>query len=201
MQLHQIVLRELVDRPVEIRMRWAAARRCWVDFLRSHTKPIFRCASWRLELQAALSFGGTSTGTKRDKRARPTLTHQCEFGREFGSEYPRLDVIAKVVQCRGCDASPIDPGTEEGRLTLQSYVWPDQVERFRQLAAASDVAQRVPAKVDQGNAPDWVEAALADGVPGVVTAGLSPDCLAVFVGAGSCAFRARDGRGSRGRYS
>ena len=60
---------------------------------------------------------------------------------EFGSEYPRLDVIAKVVERRGCDASPIDPGTEEGRLTLQSYVWPDQVERFRQLAAASDVAQ------------------------------------------------------------
>jgi hypothetical protein len=87
----------------------------------------------------------------------------------FGAEHPRFDVLAKVVERRGCDALPIDPDTEEGRLTLQSYVWPDQVERFRQLAAAIDVAHRVPATVDQGNAPNWVEAALAEGVPGVAT--------------------------------
>ena len=61
------------------------------------------------------------------------------------------------------------PGTEEGRLTLQSYVWPDQVERFRQLAAGIDVARRVSARVDQGNAPDWVETGLADGVPDAAT--------------------------------
>jgi hypothetical protein len=61
------------------------------------------------------------------------------------------------------------PGAEEGRLNLQSYVWPDQVERFRQLAAAIDVARRVSAPVDQANAPDWIETALADGVPGVAT--------------------------------
>ena len=79
----------------------------------------------------------------------------------FGAEYPRFDVLAKVVERRGCDALPIDPCTEEGQLTLQSYVWPDQVERFRQLAAAIDVAHRVPATVDQGNAPNWVEGALA----------------------------------------
>jgi hypothetical protein len=87
----------------------------------------------------------------------------------FGGEHPRFDVFAKIVERRGCDASPIQPGTEEGRLTLQSYVWPDQVERFRQLAAAIDVARRVPAHVEQGNAPDWVETALADGVSGVAT--------------------------------
>ena len=46
-------------------------------------------------------------------------------------------------------------------------MWPDQVERFRQLAAAIDVARRISAHVDQGNAPDWVETAMADGVPGV----------------------------------
>lgn len=41
------------------------------------------------------------------------------------------------------------------------------VERPRPLAAAIDVAHRV--SVDQGNAPDWIETALADGVPGVAT--------------------------------
>jgi hypothetical protein len=87
----------------------------------------------------------------------------------FEGEHPRFDVLPNIVERRGCDASPIDPGTEEGRLTLQSYVWPDQVERFRQLAAAIDVARRVPAHLDQGNAPDWVETVLADVVPGVAT--------------------------------
>jgi hypothetical protein len=87
----------------------------------------------------------------------------------FGGEHPSFGVFAKIVERRGCDASPVDPGTEEGRLTLKSYVWPDQVERFRQLAAAIDVARRVPAHVEQANAPDWVETALTDGVPGVAT--------------------------------
>jgi hypothetical protein len=54
-------------------------------------------------------------------------------------------------------------------LILQSYVWPDQLKRFRHLAAAIDVAGHVPAQVDQANAPDWLETALADGVSGVAT--------------------------------
>jgi hypothetical protein len=87
----------------------------------------------------------------------------------FGDVHPPFDVPVKIAERRGCDASPIDPGTEEGRLTLQSYVWPDQVERFRQLAAAIEVAGRVPAQVDQATATDWVEAALADRTSGVAT--------------------------------
>ena len=35
------------------------------------------------------------------------------------------------------------------------------VERPRQLAAGIDVARRVSAHLDQGNAPDWIETALA----------------------------------------
>jgi hypothetical protein len=75
----------------------------------------------------------------------------------------------KIAERRGCDTSPIDPCTEEGQLTLRSYVWPDQLERFHQLAAAIEVARRVPAQVDQANAADWVEAALAGCVSGVAT--------------------------------
>jgi hypothetical protein len=87
----------------------------------------------------------------------------------FGDAYPRFDARVKIVERRGCDASPIDPGTEEGRLTLQSYVWPDQVERLRQLSAAIDVARRIPANVDQANAADWIEATLANSVSDVAT--------------------------------
>jgi hypothetical protein len=87
----------------------------------------------------------------------------------LGDVHSPFDVPVKIAERRGCDASPIDPCTEEGELTLQSYVWPDQVERFRQLAAAIEVARRVPAQVDQANAADWVEAALAERVSGVAT--------------------------------
>jgi hypothetical protein len=87
----------------------------------------------------------------------------------FGAEHPHFDVVPNVVERRGCDASPIDPATEEGRLTLQSYIWPDQVARFRQLAAAIDVARRIPAQIDRANAPDWIETALRDRIPAVAT--------------------------------
>lgn len=54
-------------------------------------------------------------------------------------------------------------------LTLQSYVWPDQLERFGQVAAAIEVAHRVPAQVEKANAADWVETVLEGQVLGVAT--------------------------------
>jgi hypothetical protein len=87
----------------------------------------------------------------------------------FGDLHPPFAVPVKISERRGCDASPIDPCTEDGRLTLESYVWPDQVERLRHLEAAIEVAGRVPAQVEHANAADWVEAALADSVSGVAT--------------------------------
>ena len=87
----------------------------------------------------------------------------------FGDAHPRFDVAVRITERRGCDALPIEPNTEEGKLTLQSYVWPDQLERFRRLASAIDIAHRVPAQLDQANAADWIKAALAAGVHGVAT--------------------------------
>src|SRR5918992_535235 len=57
----------------------------------------------------------------------------------------------------GCDAAAVDPTTEEGRLTLRSYLWPDQTERLRLLDAALKVAARVPAPVALARAADWLE--------------------------------------------
>jgi hypothetical protein len=167
-QLHQGVLRELVERAVQ-------------------TNEVGRCAALlggflEVARETALPLRLLEVGTAGGLVLRWDQ-YRYEAGKEgwgdsdstvhiagvFGAAHPRFDVLAKVVERRGCDALPIDPGTEEGRLTLQSYVWPDQVDRFRQLAAAIDVARRVSAHVDQGNAPDWVESALAHGVPGVAT--------------------------------
>lgn len=51
-------------------------------------------------------------------------------------ELPPLDVALVMVGRSGCDLAPADPTTPEGRLTLTSYVWPDQSERLERLRGA-----------------------------------------------------------------
>ena len=67
-----------------------------------------------------------------------------------------------IVGRRGVDLSPIDPATEEGRLRLLAYLWPDQPERITMTDAAIDVARRVPAEISAGDAGAWLEHALAE---------------------------------------
>jgi len=82
---------------------------------------------------------------------------------------PPLPRWTWVADRRGCDADPIDPASDDGRLTLLSFVWPDQLERLRQLEAAIEVARRVPATVERADAADWVEQRLAEPRGGVAT--------------------------------
>jgi hypothetical protein len=74
-------------------------------------------------------------------------------------------VRVRVVERAGCDPDPVDPTTEEGRLTLASYVWADQVERMARLRAALRVAAAVPARVERAGAADWLERVLAEPAP------------------------------------
>ena len=69
---------------------------------------------------------------------------------------PELDVSAAVVERRGCDRSPIDTTSADGRQLLRSFVWPDQLERFAALDAALDIASSVPAAIDRADAAEWV---------------------------------------------
>jgi hypothetical protein len=81
----------------------------------------------------------------------------CEY--EGGA--PPLPAQVWVMERAGCDPAPIDATTEDGALTLQSFVWPEQLERLELLRAAIEVARRTPATVDQASAPDWLEERLA----------------------------------------
>jgi len=83
---------------------------------------------------------------------------------------PRLDVEIEVVERLGCDLAPIDATTDEGRLTLRAFVWPDLVARFQRLDAAIEVARRVPAPVHSTEASRWVAERLAEPMAGTVTA-------------------------------
>ena len=82
---------------------------------------------------------------------------------------PPVDVPLEGVERRGCDTRPIDPTSEEGRLTLLSYVWPDQTERVQLLGAAIELAHRVPATVDGERADSWLETRLAHHSPGAAS--------------------------------
>jgi hypothetical protein len=76
---------------------------------------------------------------------------------------------ATVAERLGCDASPIDPRTEEGRLTMLAYVWPDQTLRLQRMRAAIEVARESPVTIERRSAAEWVGERLADPVPGLAT--------------------------------
>jgi hypothetical protein len=91
------------------------------------------------------------------------------FERVWEGEPPDLPERFAVAERAGCDRNPLDPTTAEGHRTLMSYVWPDQADRFARLEAAIDVARRVPAVVERGDAPDWIADRLAVPTPGMAT--------------------------------
>jgi hypothetical protein len=91
------------------------------------------------------------------------------FDRVWEGSLPDLDVAVTVAARRGCDAAPVDPSSRDGALTLQSFVWPDQLDRMARLRAAIDVADAVPATVDRASADEWVEQRLTAGGDGLAT--------------------------------
>jgi hypothetical protein len=80
---------------------------------------------------------------------------------EYEGGPPPLPANVWVMDRAGCDSSPIDATSDDGALTLESFIWPEQVERLELLRAAIEVARRTPVTLDQASAPDWLDAQLA----------------------------------------
>jgi hypothetical protein len=74
-----------------------------------------------------------------------------------------------VAERRGCDGSPLDPTSEEDRLSLMSYVWGDQTERMHLLRAALDLARLDPPPIERAGAADWLATELSERRPGEAT--------------------------------
>jgi hypothetical protein len=106
------------------------------------------------------SSGGASWGDQRST---------IHFDDVFEVGTPPAGVELSVAERRGCDRSPLDPRSEEDRLTLMSYVWPDQAGRFERLRAALDIAAQDEVAVEQASAAEWAERVLAEPRPGVAT--------------------------------
>jgi hypothetical protein len=60
----------------------------------------------------------------------------------------------EVLERYGGDLDPVDVSTEEGRLLLTAYVWPDQLARLERLRGAFEVAERIPVEVRRESAED-----------------------------------------------
>ncbi len=75
--------------------------------------------------------------------------------------------LPQVVERVGGDLHPIDPSTSQGRTTLTSYIWGDDVLRYERLLRALDVAAAVPAEVRRVEGADLVESLGL--VPGTTT--------------------------------
>ena len=86
------------------------------------------------------------------------------------TELPRVaPATIEVVERRGCDPRPIDPGTAEGRLSLLASVWADQVARLGRLLGAIDIAARVPVEIETASVRDWLPRQLGRKTPGCAT--------------------------------
>ena len=73
----------------------------------------------------------------------------------FDGAAPRVRAALAVAERSGCDQAPVDAASEEGRLTLRSFLWADQTERRARLDAALGVAARVPVSLERAEACEW----------------------------------------------
>jgi len=96
----------------------------------------------------------------------PASTVVIEF--ELDGDAPEPEPV-EVLERRGCDPQPLDPTTDEGKLTLLSFVWPDQAERLQRLRAALDAAADLPVAVERGGAARWIGERLAESCEGMAT--------------------------------
>jgi hypothetical protein len=67
----------------------------------------------------------------------------------------------RIVSREGCDLSPLDPRDPEDRLTVLSYIWPDELDRLQRTRAALELAAENPPRVVAAPAEQWLSEALA----------------------------------------
>jgi hypothetical protein len=82
---------------------------------------------------------------------------------------PPLDAPLEVAERRGCDMAPLDPTSDHDRLSLLSYIFPDQMPRYELLREALDVAREDPIPVETAGVDEWAAQRLAERAEGMAT--------------------------------
>jgi len=88
---------------------------------------------------------------------------------EWSGPAPALDVPVRVASRAGCDVAPVDVTDVEQCRRLESFVWPEQLERLAILRAAIAAARADPPRLEAMRAGDWVARELAEPVSGQAT--------------------------------
>jgi hypothetical protein len=116
-------------------------------------------ASGGLNLRADLFRYTDDAGGGWGESDSPVVLEDAWHGERLPTHGP-----VRVVERGGADVSPVDAATEEGRLTLTCYVWPDMTARHARLAGALALARRTPVTVLRADAASYVGGlTLADG--------------------------------------
>ena len=105
------------------------------------------------------------TGASSMGDARSAVRFEGVWEEPLPAFTPEVRVAARA----GCDVAPLDPASPDDRLTLLSFVWPDQAERFARLRSALAIAAEVPASVTAADAGEWLTARLAERADGAAT--------------------------------
>ena len=108
-------------------------------------------ASAGLNLRADC-FGYTDEDGRRfGDPAAELVLDRAFLGRRLAT-WPELAIVQRL----GSDVRPLDTATEQGRLVLMAYVWPDQAPRLQRLRAAFDAAARTPAELRRQDAVSFL---------------------------------------------
>lgn len=81
---------------------------------------------------------------------------------EWRGKAPPLDAPLRVLSRAGCDLNPLDARNEADVERLMSYIWADQAERLKRIAAAIDATAAAGIAVEKVGAADWLARRLAD---------------------------------------
>jgi hypothetical protein len=88
---------------------------------------------------------------------------------EWRGATPSLDTPLVIESRAGCDLAPLDVADSDDAERVASYVWADQVDRYRRVVGAIELARRHPVTVAATGAGDWLTAELAEPVAGATT--------------------------------
>jgi hypothetical protein len=88
---------------------------------------------------------------------------------EWDGPAPDLAAKLEVASRLGCDPNPLEIGDPAVALRLQSFVWPEQLERMALLRAAIGFAQGARPRIEPIGAARFLARELAEPVRGVAT--------------------------------
>lgn len=94
------------------------------------------------------------------------LDSPVQLGPEWFTKAPaQLPASLDIADQAAADLSPIDVAPPGGRLAIQSFVWPDQLERIERLRAALTVADEHPLHVERADAGAWLSRHVEEHLP------------------------------------